>query len=573
MPQTPAGFDPADVEAIVRTYLARMTRRYMPLIGSLLVLLLIAVFLPSRSPDQVSDVQDPTADAGDLGPLPGDDAPTTGGSTRASGRSSTGTGSKNGGPAVGGISEVPPAGTKGTARSGVECGPGVRQVTFTPYAPMCTPKFSGNNGGETYRGVSKDKIRGFYRMASSAQDSAINAALGDANLDDNDYLADMKTYMEFFNTQFELYGRQFEIVTYDAQGDYLQEHQGLDQGQAQADAQRAVDMNGFVDVTFPLKGSYPFWEALAKRKTMTMGPTGFPDNWFAGRAPYWYSVLPTGTGIANWLGTITCRRMANMNAVKAGDPLYQNAKRVFGLVHPDNPEYQEIGKLVNSLMAKCGAKPVRTITYPINVADMGPRSANVVAQLRAAGVTTALCYCDPVFPVFLMNSAEGQDYNPEWWSPAWGDPQGQQLPQDQWEHAFVVGAQYPKKSDDQAYKVFKLIKPDAEPASPYYALAYSVMLMLFDALQQAGPNLNPATFQKGWFGLGAIKGPAGTLEWKPGHYSPVRSAPAAWWSTEATSNHHGEVGAYQNCEGGKFFPFDLARANEYGSGPLGCFKK
>lgn len=575
MAQEPVGVEPADIEAIVRKYLARMARRYMPLIGSLLVLVLLAAFVPSRSQMPVTDIQDSGAGS-DFGPLPGDGTGAVGGSTGTGGspgRTPSGGGTTGGGAAVEGITQPPPAGTKGTARSGVECGPDVRQVTWSPYVPLCTPRFTGNNGGETYRGVTKDKIRGFYRMASSAQDAAINAALGEANLDDEKYLADMKTYMEFFNKQFELYGRQFEIVTYNAQGDYLQEHQGLDQGQAQADAQRAVDMNGFIDVTFPLKGSYPFWEALAKRKALTMGPTGFPDPWYASRAPYWYSVLPTGTGVANWLGTITCRRMANMNAVFAGDPLYQNTKRVFGLVHPENPEYTEIARRINDLMAKCGAKPIRTISYTINVAEMGAESASVIAQLKAAGVTTALCYCDPVFPIFVMNSAEGQNYDPEWWSPAWGDSQAQQLPQDQWEHAFVVGAEYPPRSRDQAYQVFKMIKPNAEPASPYYALAYSVMLLLFDALQQTGPNVNPATFQQGWFGLGAISGPAGTLEWKPGHYSPVRSAPAAWWDPSATSNFNGNQGAYRNCDGGKFFPFDLNRAAEYGSGQLGCFKK
>ena len=572
MPEKHTNLDTADVEAIVRTYLARMARRYTPLIGSLLVLLLLATLMPSRSPQQITDVAGSNEQADDgFDSLPGDTDDSTSPDGGGGGSSNTPSSPTASGP--GAITQPPPPGTKGIARSGVSCGPGVRQVKWTVYAPLCTPKFTGNNGGDTYRGVTKEKITGFYRMASSAQDSAINAALGDANLDDDKYLADMKTYMGFFNKQFELYGRQLDIVTYDAQGDYLQEHQGLDQGQAQADAQRAVDMKGFVDVTFPLKGSYPFWEALAKRKTMTMGPTGFPNRWYKDREPYWYTVLPTGTGVANWLSMITCKRMAKMNAIFAGDPLYKNSKRVFGLVHPENPEYQEIATAIMSAMKKCGAEPVRKIAYTINVGEMGGESASIAAQLKAANVTTALCYCDPVFPIFLMNSAEGQQYHPEWWSPAWGDSQGQQLPEEQWKHAFVVGARYPARKVDQAYQVFKMIKPNAEPESPYYALAYSVMLMLFDALQQAGPNLNPATFLKGWTGLGSIKGPAGTLEWKPGNYSPVVSAPAAWWDPDRTSEFNGEAGSYVNCDGGKFFPFDTKRVAEYGSGQLHCFGK
>lgn len=563
---------------MVRTYLARVARRYMPLIAVLLVLLVIAWRMPSKSPPPFTDVQGTgSGNTIDGETLPGDavDGPSAAGG--AGGDTATPGGGVGGG-AVGGtgpgtITQPPPPGTKGVARSGVQCGPGVRQVTFTPYAPLCTPKYTGNNGGSTYRGVTKGKITGFYRMASSAQDSAINAALGEANLNDDNYLADMKTYMGYFNKVFELYGRQLEIVTYDAQGDYLQEHQGLDQGQAQADAQRAVDLKGFMDVTFPLKGSYPFWDALAKRKTMTMGPTGFPKSWYASRAPYWYATLPTGTGVANWLSMLVCRRMAKMNAIFAGDPLYQNTKRVFGLVHPDNPEYKEIGNLIEGSMKKCGAAPARRISYTINVAAMGNQATSVVAQLKAAGVSTALCFCDPIFPIFMTNTAEGQDWHPEWWSPGWGESQGQQLRQSQWEHAFVIGGRYPAKKDDLAYQLFKRIKPNAEPKSTYYALAFSVMLLLYDALQTAGPNLNPTTFQKGWFGLGAIKGPAGTLEWKPGNYSPVVSAPAAWWDPDRTSNFNGEPGSYVPCMGYKFLPFDPARVAEYGSGQLGCFGK
>jgi hypothetical protein len=470
---------------------------------------------------------------------------------------------------------TPPAaaGTRGVARSGVECGPGVRQVNFTIYSPPCQPRYSGNNGGNRYRGVTRDKITAFYRHARSAQDTAINAALGKANLDDDKYIADLKTYFDYFNKQFELYGRHVELAVFDGQGDYLNEDQGLDQGQAQADAQHAADLNGFIDATFPLKGSYPFWQAQADRKLVTMGPTGFPQSWYAERSPYWYSFFPTGTGVASWVINMVCRRMAKMNASFAGDALYKSKPRVFGLVHPDNPEYREIGGLIENETAKCGGKPARRITYTFNVAQMGNQSTNIIAQLKAAGVSTVICFCDPVFPIFMTNSADSQQYHPEWWTPGWGDAQAQNLPEDQWTHAVVIGAPYPPKKDDEAYKVFKRAQPNAEPQSPYYAVAYSYALLMYIALQQAGPDLNPQNFQRGWFSLGTIKGPAGSLQWQPGHYSPVVEAPMSWWDPDKTSNFNGNEGAYRFCAGGKFYPFDLAKADEWGSGQVDCFRK
>src|SRR5205823_1556462 len=143
------------------------------------------------------------------------------------------------------------------------------------------------------------------------------------------------------------------------------------------------DNNGFIDATFPLKGSYPFWQALADRKMVTTDPVGFPQKWYEERQPYWYSALPTGTGTANWVINMVCRRMAKMKASFAGDAIYKAQNRVFGLVHPDNPEYKEIGTYIKSqLKSQCGTDIAKEISYTLNVAEMGQESASVDAQLK-----------------------------------------------------------------------------------------------------------------------------------------------------------------------------------------------
>ncbi len=574
-PGQPLG--PADIEAIVRTYIGRLARRYAPFLGALIVLILIATLMPSRSQNSnltsAGGANSGSTDTGSAGGSVSSGGSTSSGSSSSNGgttSSSKGSSASNGG---GPITIPVAAGTRGITRSGLECGPGVRQVTWTHYAPLCEPKYSGNNGGKTYRGVTNDKIISFYRVDHSAQDTAVNAALGKANLDDTKYLADLQTYITYFNKQFELYGRQVQLFQYTGKGDYLNEDQGLDNGQAASDAQTAYDNNGFVDSTFPLKGSYPFWQAIADRKMITLDPVGFPQKWYVERQPYWYSALPTGTGTANWVINMVCQRMAKMKASFAGDAIYKARNRVFGLVHPDNPEYKDIGAYIKStLKSQCGVSLAKEISYTLNVAEMGQESASVSAQLKAASVSTVLCYCDPIFPITLTNAADGQSYHPEWWTPGWGDAQAQDLPKDQWDHAVVIGGAYPPKSQDEAYKVFKLANPHAEPQSPYYAVAYGVLLLMYDALQEAGPNLNPQTFQKGWFGMGTISGPAGTLQWAPQHYSPIVSAPMAWFNFNATSNFNGSKGAYAGCDGGKFLPFDLSQASAWGTGQVACFK-
>src|SRR5580700_7638635 len=68
-------------------------------------------------------------------------------------------------PATGGIK----AGT-GTTGSGAKCTPSTPQFD-SPYAPPCLPKFTGNNGGATYDGVSASTITLVEREFPSAADT------------------------------------------------------------------------------------------------------------------------------------------------------------------------------------------------------------------------------------------------------------------------------------------------------------------------------------------------------------------------------------------------------------------
>jgi hypothetical protein len=238
---------------------------------------------------------------------------------------------------------------------------------------------------------------------------------------------------------------------------------------------------------------------------------------------------------------------------------------VFGLVTPDNPEYTEIGGYIQSaLKSHCGVTPKTYIKYTINVARYGDESTSTAAQLKSAGVTTVLCYCDPVFTIPLADAADGQKYYPEWYEPFWEDPQAQQENQTEWAHAMTSGSQWPDPKTSEAYKVFKLANPHGEPAEQYYALAYSYALILFDTLEFAGPNLNPGTVQRAWFSMPAMNGELGPIVWGPQHWSPATATRLSYWSPHATSRFNNQSGAWLNCEGGKYFPFDLSNTAAWG---------
>ena len=175
-----------EVEAMVRSYLARVLRRYTPLVVGVVAFLLIVSLVPTKSAKQNTALQDSgssgnvqgtqlqtggtdTTLAGDAG------ATATGGSNAVAGSTVSGKNSSGGK-----ITFTAPAaaGTAGITKGGVQCNKGVLQVTWSVYAPECIPAYKGSNGGVTSWGVSGDTITLAFRRTNSAEEKAAFAAAG-----------------------------------------------------------------------------------------------------------------------------------------------------------------------------------------------------------------------------------------------------------------------------------------------------------------------------------------------------------------------------------------------------------
>jgi hypothetical protein len=257
--------------------------------------------------------------------------------------------------------------------------------------------------------------------------------------------------------------------------------------------------------------------------------------------------------------------MTGLPAVFAGDPTYKSKTRVFGLVTPDNPEYMALGDEIENGLKRCGTNIAKRVSYTINVAQFGSEGTSMAAQLKTSGVTTVLCYCDPLIPIFISQAADQQQYKPEWTEPNYRDPQGRLMSQQQWAHAISNGGSWPAKAGEEAYKVFKIAAPNAEPrpTDQYFDVAYVTLLDIFNALQAAGPNLNPGTLQQGMFSLPPSQtGDYGTWGFGPGAFSPGIDTQLGYWDPNATSAFDGKKGAWVSCEGGKWMHFD--NADDYG---------
>jgi len=588
----------AEFETMLRRWLLKMGGRYVPVLAAILAIALLIVFVPTSQPSSNSGVAAGTssnggggsgssASAGNAGS--GAQAAVGSASNAAPGQAGSSSGSASGGINGGGGAFGGGAGSSAgagsssgsdVAKTGVRCGPGVRQFAWSDFAPACTPAFTGKNGGTTGQGVTPSTITLTYRLANSSQQSAVNALAGSANINQSDLVADMQTYINYFNTQFELYGRKVVFKTYQGQGDYLEEDQGQNLGATQADAVTVHDLGAFGDVTFALEASEPYEQDLAQEHVVSFSSVGMPQSFYQQYAPYEYSVEgPSGTVGLQEASAVICDRLAGMPAIFAGDVTYQHENRKFGIIYPQTPYYQEEVNTALTSLAACGVKPAKVIGYSINVSEYEQEAVSSMAEMKAAGVTTLLCACDPIYPILLTQAASQQDWNPEWFAISYGDPVSRDYQQSEWAHSVAGGVQFPTPSTTQAYQAYQLANPGHQPAEsppsspPYYYVAYYELMEVFAGLQAAGPDLTAASFERGEFNLPAsIPGDPVGGRWIYGQnvFDPVMSFSMVWWDPNAVSKFDGTQGAYQWCNGGQtYLVSDLAALGSHQQ--LHCF--
>src|SRR5439155_23218695 len=91
---------------------------------------------------------------------------------------------------------------QGVAVSGVQCGPGVKQVPWSVYAGPCRGAWHGSNGGATAHGVTDKTITLFFRKWTECNSNSGFAC--------DDTVEMLQTWNKLFNKNFELDGRQVE---------------------------------------------------------------------------------------------------------------------------------------------------------------------------------------------------------------------------------------------------------------------------------------------------------------------------------------------------------------------------
>jgi hypothetical protein len=419
------------------------------------------------------------------------------------------------------------------------------QVPGDPYSPPCM-QFSGDNGGSTHHGVSATEIHVAFRLLDEKGFQQTLAALAGASLTDtpDDIKRTIEALAEYFNSHYQFYGRKIVFDFYNGVGSNTTELLGGGRDKAQVDATTVESMGSFADMS---ANSEPYADALASKDVVGFGDPYLSVKWHDEHAPYIWSIATAGTQVANFAAEYATKKLCNGNADFAGGAL-KGQPRKFATFAPENDWYQESVEVSRQTFADAGCDPGANVVYKLDLGTMSNQATNIIAQMQSEGVTTILCGCDPIIPVFLSGAAARQNYFPEFVIVGTAltdtDIVGQLWNQEFAKHSFGVSSltQPVPANQTLGYAAYKAVRQD-EPAFSVDLIYYQMAQMAI-GLQMAGPNLTPATFQQGMFSYPGKLGPAGYWSFGEHDYTCADDVREIYWDPNATSTYNQKQGAF-----------------------------
>ncbi len=486
-------------------------------------------------------------------PIDGSTAATDGtGGTAAGGTDGTG------GPAAGG-SGGPAAQAAGDTS---HCKDG-KQVGIIRLAPPCKPAFAGANGGATYQGVTDKEIK--IVLFSSEPNEQVDGILATQGLavDEAVYMDAVNQFVKYINDNYELYGRR--IVIKRIVGDCPTTPPDYDA--CTAAAQQVVKEKPFavIWITSLYATIFDIW---ARAGIVSIGGTAFDAGFYSRNRPFRYDVGMDGTQAADHIAEYYCKKLASKPADHAGSTIHptvggRNTKRHLGIIVPEIEANVLTANRVRDKVDACnGADPKPVVrTYESNIETATTQTQATVSALISAKVTSVVCMCDPIAPVFLTSGMTGNGYFPEHVLPGLGlldyDLLGRLYDKQQMLHAFGPShlPVLTSLDDTDQARVWRATGRQGHPCGDNgCGLPWAWLNLTGIAFQSAGPQLNPLTFERGLLqDLPDLSGgvETQTVTFGPNDYTGNADAKEVYWDPNARSAVDGKAGAYVPLNGGK----------------------
>lgn len=489
---------------------------------------------------------------------------TTAGQGGAQG-SGTGTGQGSGTGTAGGNPTVVGGNTAGGGDTS-HCTPDGRQFAVLYNSPPCAPKWSGgDNGGATHPGVTAEEVTVFFyreRKNPAVEAILVPEGLARSRQQEIDFITASE---EFINKHYEFYGRKVKLVLFEGQCPETPP----DIPVCKAEAREIARQKPFM-VLWPVPLYPDVFDEFFKLGIITVGGWHFDERFFTERRPYRYDVFMDGTQSADNIAEYYCKKLANKNATNTGRVIHDSiglrgqVARRLGIIVPENTAFLENAKRVQQKVAACDAQDPIVVTYLSDIERAQSQSSANISALIDAKVTTVVCICDPIAPVFRTGTATQQNYFPEHLMAGSGlldfDKVGRLYESQQWVHAFGPShlGQPLAHSESDAGKVWTDVGRSGEPCGACL-LPWVYYQFAANAIQVAGPNLNPLTLQEALHNYGTRGGWEATggradlvmTRFGPGDYTSVSDAREVYWSPSALSRIDNRPGSYVALNGGR----------------------
>jgi hypothetical protein len=305
---------------------------------------------------------------------------------------------------------------------------------------------------------------------------------------------------------------------------------------------------------------------------LSIGGPNLDVSFYAGRRPYRWDVFPSGTEGAEEVAEYYCKKMAAGTADHAGQVIHptiggRNTPRKLGVIIPDNGNGSSTPNAarVKQLVERCSGKDVPVFTYQSDINRAAEQTRVTVAGLINAKVTTVVCMCDAIAPVFLTGGMTQNNYFPENLLPGANlldyDVLGRLYDPAQWAHAFgpsQLTSPVPFEQSD-ATKIWRAAGNSGQPCASCNLIT-GYWTLIGSMLQEAGPSLTPLTVERGLVGTRSSRGGWAETKGNPGiylikfgpnDYNAISDFREVYWDASATSKIDGKKGAYVDMNGGR----------------------
>jgi hypothetical protein len=434
-------------------------------------------------------------------------------------------------------------------------------------ALACVPGFDGDNGGATYRGVTKDSIKVVVYLAKPDATAQAIARAGGSDDSPAQIRQQYKEWVELWQANVETYGRKVVLEFVDGSG------AATDDSAARADALRVINSGAFASINAP--NSTYISELAAKGVMCIACGLSLPAESYLKWAPYVWSISSASTWTNLHNVEFAAKYLWAKKAQYAGDPAFQQSRRKLGRISYDTKDgsFKAARDYYNKEMKRRGMSiAVEAVYDGTNTAGIQQQARPIIQKMKAEGVTTVIFAGDPFAPVFFTQEATRQQYFPEW--VATGTLVdvsffGRLYDQQQWSHMFSVSPIAARLPEEMAepYRLLEWFYGRPPTAQGQYATMRHGPAMLFAGIHHAGEKLTPQTYAAGQFNLQPRKGGKtfsavsyGTKVWPMPDYTGVDDVDFIWW--DATARGKDEignegVGLYRYVNGGqRYMPKD-----------------